>query len=161
MLEVVTANPAPIIGLVEVDHLKNVGVELPKEIVNQVVVGLHADFIMTCQQFAKQALLTENTDAELVNRLLTDYKKISPKVGIPLLQNGFDYPKREAELLTGLKLKLHLIHVSYMPTNEEKLREYLSDNYKLHTMSGTCHYPMIESPGELNTILEKILSEIQ
>lgn len=160
MLETVTQNSSEIIGLVEVDHMKNVGVELPKEIVNQMIVGLNANFIQTCQQFAKQALLTENTDSELVNRLLNDYGKMNSKIGISLLQNGFNYPKREAELLKGLKVKLNLIHVDYLPTNEENLKNYLGDNYELHKMKGTCHYPMVENPKEFNILLENILLKI-
>ncbi len=160
MLETVTVGDTRIIGLVEVDHMKNVGMELPKEVVNQLGQELNADFEQTCQQFAKQALLTEATDPNIVFRLLTDYKKMDAKVGIPLLQYGFSYAKREAELLKELELKLYSIHVHYLPTNEESLKKYLGDNYELHTMGGTCHYPMLENPKKLNTLLEKLFTEI-
>ncbi len=161
MLETVTANDANIIGLIEIDHMKNVGMQLPQEVVDQLVQGLNADFENTCQQFAKQALLTEATDPEIVSRLLTDYKEMNSDIGIPLLEYGFSYLKREAELLKGLELKLYSIHVNYAPTNEESLKKYLGDNYELHTMEGTCHYPMIENPDKFNTIVETIVLKIE
>ncbi len=160
MLETVTINDTNIIGLIEIDHMKNVGMELPKETVDQIVQGLNADFENTCKQFAKQALLTEATDFKIVSKLLTDYKEMNPKVGIPLLEYGFSYPKRETELLKGLELKLYSIHVNYSPTNEESLKKYLGENYELHIIEGTCHYPMLENPEKLNTLLEKLFTEI-
>ncbi len=160
MLETVAINDTDIIGLIEIDHMKNVGMELPKEVVDQIVQGLNADFENTCQQFAKQALLSEATDSGIVSRLLADYKEMNPEIGIPLLKYGFSYPKREAELLKGLELKLYSIHMNYAPTNEESLKKYLGDNYELHIIEGTCHYPMIESPDQLNTLLEKLFVEV-
>ncbi|QLG45847.1 alpha/beta fold hydrolase [Costertonia aggregata] len=160
MLETVTINDTDIIGLVEIDHMKNVGMELPKEAVDQIVAGLNADFEATCEQFAKQALLTEATDPEIVSRLLADYKEMNPEIGIPLLKYGFSYPPSETELLKGLKLKLYSIHVNYAPTNEESLRKYLGNNYELHKMEGTCHYPMIENAKKLDALLETIITKI-
>lgn len=81
-------------------------------------------------------------------------------MGIHLLQYSFSYPSREAELLKGLPQKLYSIHVNYMPTNEESLKKYLGNNYELFVMEGTCHYPMLENPDELNKRLNKILSAI-
>jgi pimeloyl-ACP methyl ester carboxylesterase len=158
MLETVTENDTNIVGLIEIDHMKNVGMQLPKEVVAQIVAGLKADFENTCEQFARQALLTEATAPEIVSRLLKDYKGMNPEVGVPLLEYGFSYSVRETELLKGLELKLHCVHVNYTPTNEESLKKYLGDNYELYMMEGTCHYPMLENPNELNATLEKILS---
>lgn len=159
MLETVTNNPSPIKGLVEVDHMKNVGVALPQESIDQLTEGLKADFANTCEQFARQALLTADTNPELVTKLLKDYRKMDPEVGIPLLR--FNYTRRETELLKGLRLKLYLLHVDYTPTHEENLKKYLGSNYELRTLRGTCHYPMLENPNEFNAALEKILLEIE
>lgn len=160
MLETVTKNQSEIIGLVEVDHMKNVGVELPKKITNQLIKDLYKNFPLTCQQFAMQTLFTDNTDSEIVNRLLSDYEKMNPSVGISFLQSGFTYARREMANLRALSLKLHLVHVDYLPTNEANLKACLGDNYELHVMKGTCHYPMIESPKAFNSMLEKIIFKI-
>jgi sigma-B regulation protein RsbQ len=161
MLETVTQNSSQIVGLIEVDHMKNIGVELPKETVQFLMQNLIADFIVTSEQIARQALITDKTNALLVERLLNDYKAMNKDIGIPLLENGFHYANRETELLKMLTQKLYLIHVNYTPTNEESLKKYLKDNYELHTISGTCHYPMVENPNEFNKTLEAIISKIQ
>ena len=161
MLEAVANDSSSISGLIEVDHMKNVGVALPQEIADQLVQSLKTDFIRPCEQIARQTLVTEKTDPELVDRLLKDYSAMNPAVGVPLLQNGFNYVDRETELLKGLKQKLYLIHVNYTATDEENLKKYLGDNYALQIISGTCHYPMIENPDELNAALEKILSRMK
>ncbi|NAS13713.1 alpha/beta fold hydrolase [Poritiphilus flavus] len=161
MLETVALDPAQIIGLIEVDHMKSVGVEVPQETIEHLIANLRTDFANTCEQFARQALLSEGTDPGLVARLLKDYREMNPEVGIPLIENTFTYTKRETELLRGLNLKLHLIHVDYMPTSEENLRKYLAGNYQLHKISGSCHYPMLENPIEFNVLLEQILSTIE
>jgi pimeloyl-ACP methyl ester carboxylesterase len=161
MLETVTSNPSPIKGLIDIDQFKNVGVKLPQKNIDQLVESLKADFTNTCQQYAKEALLTEKTNPEFVTKLLTDYREMKPEVGIPLLKNTFSYAQRETKLLKGLQLKLYLLHVNYSPTNEATLKKYVGNNYELYTISATCHYPMLENPNEFNTSLGKILLEIE
>lgn len=161
MLEIVRSIPSSIKGLVDIDQFKNVGIELPQKNIDQFVERLKTDFANTCQQYAKEALLTEKTNPELVSRLLTDYGEMKPEVGTPLLKNTFSYTQRETKLLKGLQLKLYLLHVNYSSTNEENLKKYVGNNYELHIMSATCHYPMLENPNEFNASLEKILLEIK
>jgi len=160
MLEAVDINPMPIIGIIEIDQLKNVGVQLPQENIDQLLNSLKADFAATCEYYARQALITEKTDTKLTSRLMKDFKGMNPKVGIPLLQNNFNYAQRETELLEMLELKLHLVHVDYTPTNEESLTKYLGNNYELHKINGSCHYPMLENPDKFNTLLMEIFLEI-
>ncbi len=160
MLETVASNSPQIKGLVAIDQLKNVEVALPEKNIDQFMESLKTDFANTCEQYAKEVLLTKETNPELVAKLVTDFREMDPEVGIPLLENTFTYTQRETELLKELRLKLYLLHVNYSPTNEEYLKKYVGDHYESHTISGTCHYPMLENPNDFNSSLEKILSEI-
>lgn len=161
MLEAVAINDSNIIGLVEIDHMKNVGVALPKEVVDQLILGLKTDFQRTCEQFAEQALLTDKTSAKLVSKILRDYERMNPEVAIPLLANSFNYADREAELLKSLKFRLYSIHVNYSRTNEESLKKIMGNNCELYTINGTCHYPMLENAEKFNTLLDRIIAKIQ
>lgn len=161
MLETVTNNSRQIIGLVGIDFFKNIGVELPKNNIEQLVTGLKTDFANTCEQYARQALLTKETNPELTTKIVKAFREMNPKVGIPLNENTFKYTQRETELLKGLKLKLYLINVNYFPTNEENLKKYVGNNYELNTLKGTCHYPMLEIPNQFDSALVKVLSEIK
>jgi hypothetical protein len=46
--------------------------------------------------------------------------------------------------------KLYLINVDYMPTNEAPLKKFAAEGYEVKHMKGTCHFPMLENPKELN-----------
>ena len=161
MLETVTSNSSEIIGLVGVDYFKNIGLELPKEHVDQLVTGLKTDFANTCEYYARNVLLNKETSTELSTKIVTAFREMNAQVGIPLNENTFQYTQRETELLKGLQLKLYLINVNYFPTNEENLKKYIGNNYKLSTLNGTCHYPMLEIPNQFDSALEKVLSEIK
>ena len=158
MLEAVSKNNLSIIGI---DYFKNVGVELPENIVDQTITGLKTDFANTNEHYAKQGLLTPKTNATIAQKVITSFREMNPKVGIALNESGFNYTKREIELLKKLKTKLYLINVNYFPTNEENLKKYVGKNYGLNIINGTCHFPMIEHPKEFNSLLEKIVLEIK
>ncbi|MEO6720093.1 MAG: hypothetical protein ABIN67_06990 [Ferruginibacter sp.] len=66
----------------------------------------------------------------------------------------------EKELLPQLKFKLYLINVDYMPTTEESLKQYAGSGYEVFHMKGTCHFPMLENPDELNKLLEQAIRKI-
>lgn len=159
-LEIVAKDFSRIIGIVEVDHLKNVGNELPETVIEGIIKGLRTDFAATCRQFAHQALISEATDPELVNRLFADYAQTDHEVGIAIFQNAVGYTEREVNLLKNLPIKLHLIHVDYTPTDKSKLREHLGKNHELNVIKGTCHYPMIENPVRFNVLLAEIIRKI-
>ena len=94
ILETVTDNPKPIIGLVGIDYFKNVGVELPEKTIDQLVTSLKTDFVNTCEQYAKQALLTKETNSELKAKIISAFREMNPEVGIPLNENAFKYTQR-------------------------------------------------------------------
>jgi len=161
MLETITNNPKNIIGLIGIDYFKNIGNALPENIIKQIVANLKSDFSNTCAEYAKQALLSKETEPELTEKIILAFREINPKVGISLNQNSFNYTQRETELLKELPIKIHLINVNYLPTNEVNLKKHIDGKYELYTLNGTCHYPMLENPNDFNISLEKILSKIK
>ncbi len=160
MLETVTLDPTRIIGLIAVDHFKAVGSPPPAELIDQLVAGLRADFAPTAANFARQALLSTDTDTELAQRLFADYASMNPTVGIAIFENIPTYAAREATLLNGLTQKLYLLHVTYSPTDEVALRRHLGDQYKLRSVGGTSHYPMVEDAAAFNREVTNIVEEI-
>ncbi len=163
ILEVAAKLPELVIGLVGIDNFKNAGMPLPPPLLEQISQALEymkTNFAEVSENFARLSLVTAHTDKELAERVINDYKNFKPNVGRSLLVSTFLYHDREKELLQNLKLKLHLINVDYFPTNEELLKQNAGSGYELNVMKGTCHYPMIESPGEFNAILEKVVSAI-
>lgn len=163
ILEVASAIPDKVIGFVGIDNFKNAGTEMPpmiQTIINQALVMMETDFASVSEDFARQSLLTPLTETSISERVMSDYRNFNPKIGLEILKSSFAYYNRERELLQGLKVKLHLINVDYIPTNEELLKKYARSGYEVSKIQGTCHYPMIESTEGFNEILEKIILEV-
>lgn len=160
MLEVVANNNKNITGIIGIDYFKNVGFQISDTTIRQIMFSLKNDFINTNAAYATRSLLTSKTDSSISKRVISDFKAISPKVGIPLNEDFFYYTKREETLLKSLKVKLYLINVDYYPTNENSLKKYLGNNYEIKYIKGTSHFPMIENSKEFNSLLRDLVMEI-
>ena len=161
MLETANQKNNAIIGIIGIDYFKNVGVGLPKNVIEQVVSSLKTDFTGTNEQYVKQALINKNTKSEISDKILRDFKTMDKNIGIAMNENFLTYTNRETELLKKLPLKLFLINVNYVPTNADNLKEATNNNFELRILNGNCHYPMIEIPETFNSELDKVITKIK
>jgi len=163
VLEVAGAIPEKIIGLVGVDNFKNAGTALSPEIqeqIDQALLMMETDFAAVSENYARYMLATPSTSHPVRERIAGDYRNFTPSAGLAILRSGGAYYNRERELLQKLKVKLYLINVDYLPTNEALLKQYANAGYEVRKIEGSCHYPMIENPEGFNRILSEIISEI-
>lgn len=163
ILEVANACPNSVIGFIGVDNFKNAGTAMPKEIQSQIAYILQmlkSDFANTSEAYAKQVLLTSSTDKSIADRVITDYRNMDNNIGVAIISDVFTYFERERELMSRLKLKMHLINVNYIPTNKDLLDKYATSGFDITIIDGTSHYPMIEKPNEFNKALENILIKL-
>ena len=160
MLSANVLSDKKIIGLIGVDYFENVGSPMPDDTINEIMDQLHKNFANTNAIYAKDNLLTDKTDYTITERVIRDFRSISPKVGISVNNDFFHFPLKEVALLKKLTKKLYLANVDYQPTNEASLKKILKDNYKLKTLPGTCHFPMLENPSDLNAAIEDFVLEI-
>jgi sigma-B regulation protein RsbQ len=159
-LMAVSSQPGPIIGFIGIDNFKNAATPLPPEYQQQAIAiqqKLKTDFANTNEQYARMSLLTRLTPPEITDRVVKDYRNACESMGIATTPEIFNMYQTEKELLPTLPLKLHLINVDYMPTNEEALKKYAVNGYEIIPIHGTCHYPMLENPLELNKLLERVI----
>ena len=158
-----TSHPENMIGFIGIDNFKNAATALPPEYEQQaasIEQKLKTDFANTNEQFARMALLTEQTPIEITNRVVKDFRNAYQPMAIETTPEIFKLFETEKKLLPQLKLKLYLINVDYMPTNEEPLKQYAGSGYEVLHIKGTCHYPMLENPEELNKLLQQAISTI-
>ncbi|MDB5257801.1 MAG: alpha/beta hydrolase fold protein [Chitinophagaceae bacterium] len=162
ILEAAVLYPQPIIGFIAIEAFKNAGTPLPEQYqqqVKEIEEKLKTDFADTSEQYARKTLLTSNTKPEIRDRIVKSYREAYEPMGIESTIDIFHYHERERELIQQLPHKMHLINVNYMPTNKEALDHYAAKSYDLMLMQGTSHFPMLESPKELNELLgEAIIS---
>src|SRR4029077_19219451 len=70
-----TLHPGPIVGFIGIDTFKNAGTELPEQYRGQVQAildGLETDFAGTNERYARMALLTPQTPADITERVVRD-----------------------------------------------------------------------------------------
>ncbi len=164
ILETANRCPEAVIGIVGIDNFKNAGIPMPDKIQTQIdmlTFLLKINFTNTCETFARKALLTKETPKAIADRVVKNFRSMEKESGIEIISASFNYWERERELMQKLRMKLFLINVDYIPTNEESLKTYASCGYDVVHIKGTCHYPMIEDPEQFNRALEKVLEKIQ
>ncbi len=158
-----TSHPKNIIGFIGIDNFKNAATPLPKlfrKQIEQIKRGLKNDFADTNEQYARKALVTPETDSAIVKRVVQDYRNAYQPMARSIAPEIFELYKTERRLIPKLRLKLHLINVDYIPTDEAPLKKFASSGYDIRHMKGTCHYPMLENPQTLNKLLRETIEEI-
>ncbi len=162
ILEAAVLYPQPIIGFIAIEAFKNAGIPMPEEYqheLKEITEKLKRDFANTSEEYARQELLRPDTKCEITDRIVKAYREAYEPMGIESAADTLNYFQRERELIQQLSYKIHLINVNYMPTHTEALDEYATKSYELMLMKGTSHFPMLESPKELNELLgEAIIS---
>jgi pimeloyl-ACP methyl ester carboxylesterase len=156
-----TMHPQQIIGFIAVDYYKNAAtLSIPQHEIDNVKTNLKKDFAGTNENYARMALLTPQTPAEITNRVVKDFRNAYEPMGQAVTPEIFDMYKIQKDLLPKLKYKLYLINIDYIPTSEEPLKQYCKNGYEVLHIKGTSHFPMLETPQELNKKLEQVINEI-
>jgi pimeloyl-ACP methyl ester carboxylesterase len=164
ILEAADAYPQAVKGSIAIDFFKNAATPMPPEMQQQadaILQKMHTDFAGTSEQYVHMVLVTPQTDKALTDRIVNAYRNAYPEMGIKALESIFGYAMRERALLEKLAVKLYLINVDYMPTNEQPLKTYAGSDYQLTHMPGTSHYPMIENPQLFNQLLKEVIADIE
>lgn len=164
MLDVaVQSSPEEIIGLIAVDTLKTVGIEMTPDVRGRLTdysSMLQTDYKEAVKTYAESMLFTSNTTAEVRDRVLKDFSNVDPKIGISTfksLSSNYENLPGKLELIPQV---LYLINSDNIPTNELGLKNYCKNGYELVTVHGTGHYPMIEKKQEFNMLLKGVVDRI-
>jgi pimeloyl-ACP methyl ester carboxylesterase len=163
-LMVATKHPANIIGFIGIDNFKNAGTPLSanyQQQADEIIENSKKDFADTVEQYARMALLTPQTPAGISERVINDYRNAWQPMGVEIIKEAFEQDKLEKRLLPDLEPSLHLINVNYTPTNQAALQTFAKNGYDMVEIKGTCHFPMLENPDELNRLLELAIYKIQ
>jgi len=158
-----TLYPKPVLGFIAVDMFKNAANPLPDEYQHQaehIVEKLTTDFANTNEQYARMALLTDQTPPAITEAVVNNYRHANQQMAIATTPEIFSIYQAEKELLPKLRFKLYLINVDYIPTNEAPLRQYAGSGYEVFHMKGTSHFPMLENSPVLNKLLYEAIQEI-
>lgn len=154
-LEAALQNRTRVIGLVGIDNFKDIGqIESSdsKQDAANFFTAARINFKPLAYAYANEALFSKSTDTLVKNRVLTDIGKADSLIAIECLERAGMYevlPK-----LKRLKKQLYLINSDLTPTDTRGLAKQ-AIGYKIFTLHGTGHFPMIESPVEFNSLLAR------
>jgi len=156
-----TTNRASVLGFVGIDIMKKAGAALPEQIKKSTMENLKADYKGTNEMYVRNALAKPETSPEILNRVVGDYRKSYEPMGIQIMPQILNFSELDKERLPMLNTRLYLINVRYAPTDTSLLEKYVGKNYELHEINGTCHFPMLENPRELNETLAAVIQKIE
>jgi len=161
MLETALMNNPKIIGIVGVDNFKVIDVVFTPAQMQQMTdfsPMLEKDFKNSAPFYADLMLFHPTTPKEVKERVKTDFANSDALVGYGSFMNLMQYANSDAQRLEQLNYMLYLINSDGFPTNETGLKNHCKNSFQVETISATGHYPMIEKPGEFNSLLEKVLT---
>ncbi len=160
VVEAALHNPGRVLGIIGVDNFKDIGqVESAESKQDEAnfYAAARVNFKPLAFAYANEALFSKSTDSLVRNRVLTDIARTDSIIAIDCLEQANYYqvlPK-----LIKLKKRLYLINSDATPTDTKGfMRSGIS--YKIFTLHGTGHYPMIEAPDEFNILLTQALGMI-
>lgn len=159
----VKSSSEEIIGLIAVDTLKTIGIEMTPDIKAQLddySSRLVADYKEAVKTYAETSLFSENTSQYVKDRVLKDFSKVDPQIGIATFRSLTANYENLPEKLELIPQTLFLINSDNIPTNEQGLENYSQNGFELITLHGTGHYPMIEKPEEFNMLLKGVIDRI-
>lgn len=161
IVETALTNPSRIIGVVGVDNLKDIGVEMTPQMEKEWDVfytNARNDFKSTVST-ELAGLFSPSTGEPVKRRVSQDILSADPAIAIDCLKNLDKYPF--AKKLQSMDKPLWLINSDYRPTDTSAFRKNKIE-FNLLEIPSTGHYPMLEKPHDFNLLLgraiEKILS---
>ncbi|HEX7375134.1 MAG TPA: alpha/beta hydrolase, partial [Steroidobacteraceae bacterium] len=145
--------PGKVIGIVGVDTWRDIAHPFPREAAAPVLRGMRKDFVKATSDFVDGNFFTAQTDPIVRKWIVKDMAAAPPKVAIPALEQllAFDY----RPVLAALDVPLVAINADVPPTDEAATRS-LEPRFRVVTMTGVGHFPMMEKPALFNQMLLRI-----
>ncbi len=158
--------PSRVVGMIGVDNLHQLG-RVPTEEEKTQVAGfftaMRQDFSNLAGEFALVNLFTGQTPDSIKTRVVRDFQSADPELAISTLESLQNEYIAEQTLAPKLKAPLYLIlsdNGAQPLYNEESLKKYCGAGFRVWTIPGTGHYPMIEDVDGFNRVLSEILTTV-
>ena len=155
-LEAARRLPGRVIGIVAVDTLREIAAPPDPAQYTPMLESLRADFAATTADYVAQNLFAESADPVLKQWIVDDMSSAPPAVAIPAIVGltQMDY----TAALDALDVPVTALNATLPPTDEAAIRGK-EPRFRVQTLDGVGHFPMLERPVEFNAILDRILAE--
>lgn len=164
ILEVNRQAPDRVVGLIGIDNFKNLGTvynDSLKDKYDEAMAKMKKDYEGFNRSYVDQYLFPKEADSAAKARVFQSILNTNHRVAANTLKNLWVFSAQEQMLAQDLTHKLYLVECTYLPTDTAALHKYAGHGYQIYTISGTGHYPMIETPGEFAKQLKKAIAAIE
>lgn len=159
VIETAQLSKDTIVGIVGVDNLKTMGMELSPETLKEWST-FYATVRKAYQQTISkdiQQLFSNTTEPAIRERVTKDILQADSSIAVDVLQNMDMYPF--GEKLKHLNKTIYLINSDYTPTDTTAfIRQHI--RYCLLNIGTTGHYPMLEKPAAFDSLLQVAIDQI-
>ncbi len=154
-LEAARQLPGRVLGIVGVDTLREIAHPFPKEMTEPILAAMRKDFAAATADFVDRSFFTARTDPVVRQWIVKDMASAPAAVALPAIERlvALDL----AALVARLDLPIVAINADAPPTDEPAIRR-IEPRFRVVTMAGVGHFPMIEKPAVFNTMLRRIVA---
>lgn len=147
-----------VIAVILVDTLKNMDQLMTHEQAEALLfTHYRKDFTSAVEHILPEFLFTKTTPVSFRQQLIHEFLQNDPGFAVRSLEPLYKMDIRAIARL--VRVPVRAINSDYTPTNAGNNRKYFGD-YAYSEIAGTGHYPMLERPGDFNTILDEVLQSL-
>ncbi len=144
-------------AIVLVDTLKNLDQLTSLQQTGQLFDLYRKDFKSAVENVLSQYLFAKSSPVQVRSRILREFLSAEPEFAIQVIEPLYRMDVRESA--KRIKVPVRAINSDFSATHCENNRKCFQD-YGFEEISGTGHYPMLESPEAFNRALTKILGSL-
>lgn len=160
ILDVSRRFPENIIGIVGIDNLHQ-----PAEVFNDTVKAEVDNFFdLFYQRYdsvvnvtMSKDLFQPSTDTAVRKRVMGDVLTADKSIAVKVLRSNTIMSQQQKQVMAQLHHPLLLLNSDVYPVNADSLKKYCVKGFRVKTVHGSGHYPMIEMPDTFNKTLEALI----
>jgi pimeloyl-ACP methyl ester carboxylesterase len=156
IVEAARLMPDRIAALIPIDSLHDVGRRPTPQQIAEFIAPLKRDFRGETTKFVR-SLFPKGADPALVERVAGDMASGPPEVALGAMESLLTYDVAKA--LGEVRAPIRAINADRFPTNLAGNRRY-APRFDALIMTGVGHFPMLETPGAFNRLLEQAVRDL-
>ncbi len=157
-LEAARLIPDRLLGIIGVDTFDSLGAApQPNPMVDALIERLQVDYIGATREFVTTALFPASADPALVRRVADYIARTPPEIAVPSLAALSQYYTRPA--LAAIRAPIVDIRSDMWPIALAAIRRAVPA-FRVDTMAGRGHFPMLEDPAGFNVLLRREIAAL-
>ena len=156
--------PDKVVGIIGVDNFKSVDItdtdslKVAEECFFNI---MKKNYKIGAEFYVAEYLFSPYSNPRIIRKVIKDVQSVKPETGVETLKFLFRDYKNEKQFLKNIIAPLYQINSDYTPTDTAALGRHCFFGYDITYISGIGHYPVLESPNELNNALVEYLLRIE